>query len=141
VIHSPSLYQRIPGLVLRFHGCDEEVGESILKTPGAHIDPSDNAWDWLGAGIYFGENDPVRAYEFAEMKRKHPGISTTPITRSFVIGAVIDLGLCSNLLGRTASTDRMTLTRFAHRHSTTGDARISTLPHRPYISEELISGH
>lgn len=68
MIHSPSLYQPIPGLVLGFHGCDEKVGESILKTPGAHIHPSDNAWDWLGAGIYFWENDPVRAYEFAEMK-------------------------------------------------------------------------
>lgn len=102
MIHSPSLYQHIPGLVLGFHGCDEAVGEAILKTPGAHIKSSDNAWDWLGAGIYFWENDPVRAHEFAEMKHKHPGLSKTPITRPFVIGAVIDLGLCCNLLDRTA---------------------------------------
>lgn len=99
---SLALYQHIPGLVLGFHGCDEAVGEEILLKSGSHIKSSDNAWDWLGAGIYFWENDPKRAFEFAEMKRKNPGVSKTPIKKSFVIGAVIDLGLCCNLLDRTA---------------------------------------
>lgn len=100
--YSSTLYQHVPGLVLGFHGCDEAVGEAILKNPAAHIKSSNNAWDWLGAGIYFWENDPLRAYEFAEMKRQNPHVSTTSINKSFVVGAVIDLGLCCNLLDRSA---------------------------------------
>jgi len=96
------LYQTLSGLVLGFHGCDESVGEQILVNQGAHIAASDNAWDWLGRGIYFWENDPKRALEFAEMKKKYPGVSKTPIIKPFVIGAVIDLGLCCNLQDRTA---------------------------------------
>jgi hypothetical protein len=102
MLDSLGLYQNISGLVLGFHGCDKAVGEQILKNPNKHIASSDNAWDWLGGGIYFWENDPKRALEFAEMKQKYPGVSKTPIKNPFVIGAVIDLGLCCNLLDRTA---------------------------------------
>lgn len=84
-----------------FHGCDAAVGEALLKSPNAHLNESNNSWDWLGSGIYFWENDPKRALEFAELKKKFPG-GGAPIKKPFVVGAVIDLKLCCNLLDRTA---------------------------------------
>jgi hypothetical protein len=96
-----NIYQTLPGLVLGFHGCDSEVGEELLASQNAHLRESKNAWDWLGNGIYFWENDPKRAFEFAELKKKHPA-GGSPIQTPFVVGAVIDLKLCCNLLDRTA---------------------------------------
>jgi len=96
------IYQRLPGLVLGFHGCDQDVGEDVLTNPSKHLNKSQNKYDWLGGGIYFWENDPQRAYEFAEQAIKTPKISRGKIAKPFVIGAVIDLGLCCNLLDRVA---------------------------------------
>jgi len=31
--------------------------------------PSEKPYDWLGSGIYFWENDPIHAYEFALEKK------------------------------------------------------------------------
>lgn len=95
------IYQRLPGLVLGFHGCDEAVGEGILADPKKHLNHSQNSYDWLGGGIYFWENDPQRAFEFAE-QRCDPKFGRGAVTTPFVIGAVIDLGLCCNLLDRRA---------------------------------------
>lgn len=98
----PQIYKRLPGLVLGFHGCDEAVGMELLSGGSRHLKPSKNKYDWLGDGVYFWENDPQRAWEFAEesMKKKH--LTKGNITKPFVIGAVIDLGFCLNLLDRIA---------------------------------------
>ena len=96
------IYQRLPGLVLGFHGCDEKVGEAILSGQTKHLKHSQNDYDWLGGGIYFWENDPKRAFEFAEDVRKNPKKSKGVIKKSFVMGAVIDLRMCCNLLDRSA---------------------------------------
>jgi hypothetical protein len=96
------IYQRLPGLVLGFHGCDSTIGEALLADPGKHLSKSANAYDWLGGGIYFWENDPQRALEFAQAVRDNPKISKGKIENPFVIGAVIELGLCCNLLDRRA---------------------------------------
>lgn len=96
------IYQRLPGLVLGFHGCDEKVGEAILSGQTKHLKHSQNDYDWLGGGIYFWENDPKRALEFAEDVRKNPMKSKGAIKKSFVVGAVIDLRMCCNLLDRSA---------------------------------------
>ncbi len=96
------IYQRLPGLVLGFHGCDEKVGEAILSGQTKHLKHSQNDYDWLGGGIYFWENDPKRAFEFAEDVRKNPKKSKGIIKKSFVVGAVIDLRMCCNLLDRCA---------------------------------------
>jgi hypothetical protein len=99
---SYTLYQRLPGLVLGFHGCDEEIGEQLLRGGITHLEPSTNKHDWLGNGIYFWENDPLRAWEFAQEQKKKPLTSKGHVKTPFVLGAVIDLGLCLNLTDRTA---------------------------------------
>ena len=87
-----SIYQKQPQIVLGFHGCDQSVADKVLCSGSEHLLPSKNDYDWLGDGIYFWLNDPLRAFEWAE-DAKHRGRIQTPA----VIGAVIDLGRCLNL--------------------------------------------
>jgi hypothetical protein len=94
------VYQRVPGLVLGFHGCDEDVGEALLCGKTQQLNKSANAYDWLGGGIYFWENDPQRAWEFAKEGIANKHQTKGVIKKPFVVGAVIDLGLCLNLLDR-----------------------------------------
>ena len=94
-------YQRLPSWILGFHGCDETVGRAVLESQTKHLQASDNKWDWLGTGIYFWENDPVRALQFAQ-EGVAGKVTKGKITRPFVIGAIIDLGLCFNLFDQTA---------------------------------------
>ena len=82
--------------VLGFHGCDREVGEMVLEGK-AELKASSNRHDWLGEGIYFWENSPRRALEWAKFLRDHPGISRRKITEPFVVGAIVDLGRCLDL--------------------------------------------
>lgn len=95
-------YQRLPGLVLGFHGCDKEVGEKLLRGEIEHLEHSSNNHDWLGNGLYFWENDPLRAWEFAQNQHSKPHTSKGYVKTPFVVGAVIDLGHCLNLTDRTA---------------------------------------
>ena len=83
--------------VLGFHGCDQEVAEKLLA--GHEFDPSNNAYDWLGPGIYFWEANPRRGLEDAkELKRLRRG---PRIDIPAVIGAVVDLRLCLDLTTAT----------------------------------------
>ena len=95
------MYARLPSFVLGFHGCDEAVGESILLGEQELI-PSANSYDWLGSGRYFWENNPDRAMDYARMLANRKGSKRTAIIKPFVIGAVIDLGHCLNLLDHRA---------------------------------------
>jgi hypothetical protein len=52
----------------------------------------------LGHGIYFWENDPERALDYARLLQKHPQRSKVKISKPAVIGAVIDLGYCFDLI-------------------------------------------
>jgi hypothetical protein len=61
----------------------------------APLKPSKNGIDWLGSGIYFWEGDPLRAKEWA-LERQRQGKIKNP----FVIGAVIDLRNCLDLMTR-----------------------------------------
>jgi hypothetical protein len=57
---------------------------------GSPFLPSVEDYDWLGSGIYFWENDILRAYQWATESRlnfDHPS----------VVGAVIELGNCLDL--------------------------------------------
>lgn len=74
--------------VLGYHGCDRKLGEQLISK-SLSFDPGDEKYHWLGAGVYFWEDDPVRALEWAQKKHAR-GACDDP----FVVGAVIDLGNC-----------------------------------------------
>jgi len=91
------MYSTRSGLVLGFHGCDESVAMKVL-TGETFLKRSVNNYDWLGHGSYFWENSPSRAMEFALYLQKFPNMSKGKIEKPAVIGAVIDLGYCLDLL-------------------------------------------
>lgn len=86
-----------PFSIIGFHSCDKEVGLRVLNGNDELI-PSQNSWDWLGAGIYFWEQNPVRAYQYAEESAAKTQFNKVPIKTPFVLGAHIDLGNCLNLV-------------------------------------------
>ena len=87
----------LTSFILGYHGCDRMLAERVLGGR-ASLKPSHNDYDWLGDGIYFWEQNAHRAYEFAVevAARSHPSGQT--IKTPAVVGAVIDFGLCLNLL-------------------------------------------
>ncbi|MGE7774631.1 hypothetical protein ACQKLP_07910 [Chitinophaga sp. NPDC101104] len=85
------LYTAEPGLVIGFHGCDQEVRDSVLAGDEM-LRKSVNAYDWLGNGYYFWQNNFERALEFA---RYPPG--KQPCERPAVLGAILNLGNCLDL--------------------------------------------
>ncbi len=85
------MYSRLSGLLLGFHGCDASVGRDVISGQ-KKLAGSTNSYDWLGHGVYFWENSPTRAWEFACEQKKRGRIK-----EPFVIGAVLDLGYCFNL--------------------------------------------
>ena len=60
--------------------------------------PSNNSWDWLGDGIYFWEQNPNRALQYAEESATGKQFNKKRINTPFVLGAVIELGNCLNLV-------------------------------------------
>lgn len=88
------MYWSQPSFVLGFHGCDSSVAESVFAG-NTFLKPSQNDYDWLGHGVYFWENDPVRAMCFAQTNTAR---QQARIKAPAVIGAVIDLGHCFNLM-------------------------------------------
>lgn len=88
---------RTPTWVLGYHGCDREVGEAVL-TGETELLASKNDWDWLGTGIYFWENSAKRALDWAKYAKQHPEFFRVPVKTPFVVGAVVDLGNCLDLL-------------------------------------------
>lgn len=88
------LYSSLPNIIIAFHGCDKKVFDKILYEhepfKGSH-----NDYDWLGNGMYFWEQNLERAWEWAKSGRTNPKLH---IETPAVIGAVIDLGFCLNLL-------------------------------------------
>lgn len=97
------MYSSLPSLVLGFHGCDRKVAEAIFAGE-TRLRGSENDYDWLGHGIYFWENNPSRALEYARAIKDNPrrGGGTSKIENETVVGAVIDLGHCLNLLDSEA---------------------------------------
>lgn len=89
------MYTSKSHLILGFHGCEKQDQEKLL-TDIQYFKHSHNEYDWLGHGMYFWENNPERARQWALQKRK-AGTLQEPA----VIGAVIDLGRCFDLLDST----------------------------------------
>lgn len=88
------MYTAKPSFVYGFHGLDKQVALQIL-TQQDNFKHSNNHYDWLGHGVYFWENNYERAVQYAieDSKRKH-----SKIKEPFVLGAIIDLGNCLDLL-------------------------------------------
>ncbi len=93
------MYSTRAGLILGFHGCDESVAIDVVKG-NKELRRSGNDYDWLGNGVYFWENNYNRALEYATFLMEHPSRSRgkIPIEKPAVLGAVIDLGYCLDLL-------------------------------------------
>jgi len=70
------------------------VGEGLLS--GTEFKQSSNSWDWLGKGIYFWEANPHRGIAFAREQAERQAKKNKQY-KPWVIGAVIDLGLCLDL--------------------------------------------
>lgn len=83
-----SPYDRLPKLILGFHGCNKDVFEKVIYEH-EHLKQSSNDYDWLGHGIYFWENGYDRALDWARAKYGE---------EARVIGAVINMGYCLNLI-------------------------------------------
>ncbi|HEY0308555.1 MAG TPA: hypothetical protein VGB94_10370 [Acidobacteriaceae bacterium] len=93
--------------ILAYHGCKKTVAEKLLA--GDPFTPSDNDYDWLGPGIYFWEANPKRALEWAkEMRNRKRDFEGEPC----VVGAVIDMGYCLDLI----SSNGITAVKAAHRN-------------------------
>ncbi|MDP1586210.1 MAG: hypothetical protein Q8M07_00580 [Prosthecobacter sp.] len=80
-----------------YHGCDRETGERVLAGK-TELLLSTNDYDWLGDGIYFWENDPERALNWALAGARHGKKSRGRISAPFIIGAVIQIGNCLDLM-------------------------------------------
>ena len=83
-----------PSFVLGYHGCEAKVGRQALAGD-EELQLSEKAFDWLGPGIYFWEGDAKRALEWAKLKRYDDDFE-----EPFVIGAIIDLRNCLDLMVR-----------------------------------------
>jgi hypothetical protein len=88
------LYSSKPSYVLGFHGLDVKIGRKILNGV-EDFQHSTNIYDWLGHGVYFWENSPERAKQWAEQQVKWPG---SKVKKPFVIGAIIEPKTCLDLL-------------------------------------------
>ena len=83
------------GTILGYHGCTAQVARRAVLCETTLL-PSANDHDWLGKGVYFWANDPVRAREWALAQPQHQGVVVG------VVGAIINLGNCLNLAERAA---------------------------------------
>lgn len=87
----------LPGFILGYHGCDAKVAKEVIAGK-RKLKSSTNDYDWLGDGIYFWEHNAQRAFEFAKQMKARPHPSGQKVDTPAVIGAVIDLGYCLNML-------------------------------------------
>jgi hypothetical protein len=88
------MYDLRPNLIVGFHGCDESVKGTLIQSTSS-IEISQKPYDWLGHGMYFWENNQDRAMEWAHDKKKRGEIK-----KPAVIGAVLQLGYCCDLLDK-----------------------------------------
>lgn len=65
------MYQIKDTLIFGFHGCDESLCNRLVYSSATTLHYSENNYDRLGKGMYFGENDPERALQWAKMLKKY----------------------------------------------------------------------
>jgi len=87
------MYSKKSHVVIGFHGCDEETCNKLINSKNEPMNKSERAYDWLGSGMYFWEDDLDRAFEWAVDYKK-----MGKIEKPAVVGAVIDLGSCLDFM-------------------------------------------
>jgi len=87
----------LPSFILGYHGCDASLAADVVAGRTS-LTVSTEDYHWLGDGIYFWEHNAQRAHDFAKAMADKPHPSGQTITEPAVVGAVIDLGYCLNLL-------------------------------------------
>jgi hypothetical protein len=92
--------------VLGYHGCDAAVARKI-GSGDDHLIVSKNEYDWLGSGQYFWEDSYSRAIRWAKGEE---GKKSGKVKKAAVLGAIIDLGNCLNLI----DAEHLDLVRAAH---------------------------
>lgn len=83
--------------VIGYHGCASSFAQKLMAGGAAAISSwqeSNNAYDWLGRGIYFWEDGAPRALRWATEQAKRRQWKEKPA----VVGAIIRLGACMDLL-------------------------------------------
>src|SRR3954470_17289769 len=85
-------------VVLAYHGCDAGVAARLLG--GEPFQRSENDYDWLGAGVYFWEYGADRALGFAHDQQRRG-----KVTEPAVVGAVVQLGDCFDLMDTAYTQD------------------------------------
>ncbi|MEG1211222.1 MAG: hypothetical protein RSE29_08900 [Leclercia sp.] len=88
------MYSAKPAFVYGFHGMDKDAAIPILLQD-SEFHHSDNDYDWLAQGVYFWENNYQRAIDYAKEDSQR---KTSKIKHPFVLGAILDLGNCFDLL-------------------------------------------
>jgi hypothetical protein len=71
-----------------FHGTSEANAESILRNG---FRPSENPYDWLGAGVYFFQDAPHAAHNYAEKYCQENGGEPTVLRSRVRLASCIDL--------------------------------------------------
>lgn len=94
------MHQLFSSFVLGYHGCDRDVGETLLAH-SEQFKPSENDYDWLGGGAYFWEANPVRGLEFAYQLQTRRRGTPNEIKEPYVVGAILDLRFCLDLMSST----------------------------------------
>jgi len=86
--------EKFARIIIGYHGCRQDFAEAILlgKTPIGEWQKSQNAYDWLGEGVYFWEHSPTRALRWAAENYGD---------QAAVVGALIQVGTCFDLLDET----------------------------------------
>jgi len=80
--------------VIGYHGCDLKVATDVVARKSS-LAPGPWKYDWLGAGVYFWEDDPKLAWGWARhTAKRRPELIQAPA----VVGAVIELRDCLNLV-------------------------------------------
>ena len=87
-----ALYRSQPTFVLGFHGTDWAVVDVVVSNPSKGLKKSESKTEWLGHGVYFWENDPARAMDWAAN-----GKTRGKVIEPSAVGAIIDLGYCLDL--------------------------------------------
>ncbi|MDO7874765.1 hypothetical protein Q5H93_08475 [Hymenobacter sp. ASUV-10] len=132
------MYATRPGLILGFHGCGAEVADRVIAS-SENLYASRNIYDWLGEGIYFWEQSPERALQYAHELRDNPHQAQRLITTPAVVGVVLDLGFCLDLVNMDnlglLQESYLTLKEAAE---LTGSALPSNKKGRDVASEDLL---